>query len=545
MKVKPTMHPLLPSEVQADYRRRGYWRDLTLAEVVAGRAASHPDRFAIVGPQAFTYAQLWLRARRLAGALVAAGIEPGEFLVAVQSNSWQSVTLAVAASVAGIALSPLSTRVSPTLALNVFGQLSARGLLLEADLLQSQDWRAAFASLKGRLAGRPAMLHGALPGGLEAYLAEPTLEAACESGPMIEQRARDPGRPSLVLSTGGSTGVPKSVVHCDNTLLYTAQYFGAGTDMTESDVHVAFGPSGHASGSLLEIHMPLMFGAAILPNARFKAIAVGEAIAHYGGTYCITVGTHMYDLLALEPGTEPLFKSMRLVVSGAGPDQLFVDAEKRFGFRVVRDYGLSECLGHAPGRPSDPPELRLHKDGVPFPGIERRFVDVESGQPAALGKPGEYFVRGPSLFMGYYGQPELTRAALTDDGYYKTGDLMIASDDGYQTYAGRMKDVIRRGGLQIDLIEMENLLMEHASIGAVVVVGEVHPRLGETAAVVVVPKDRSALPTLEELVAHLLARGLPKECLPERLVFVDKLPTTEWGKFNRADLKKWLAAQPR
>jgi acyl-CoA synthetase (AMP-forming)/AMP-acid ligase II len=545
MKVTPTPHPLLPPEMQAEYRRLGYWLDLTLAEVVADGAARHPDRFAIVGEQVFTYAQLWLRARRLAGALIAAGIQPGEFLVVVQSNSWQSVTLAVAASVAGIALSPLSVRASPTLAVNVFDQLSARGFLLQADLLQSPEWQQAYASLKGRLAGRPAMLHGALPGTLAAYRAEATLEAACESGPIVAQRARDPGRPSLVLSTGGSTGVPKSVVHCDNTLLYAARSFGAGTDMTESDVHVAFGPSGHASGSLFEIHMPLMFGAAILPNARFKALEVGEAIARYRGTYCITVGTHVYDLLALQPGTEPLFRSMRVVVSGAGPDQLFVDAEKRFGFKVVRDYGLSECLGHAPGRPGDPPELRLHKDGVPFPGIERRFVDAETGQVAALGRPGEYFVRGPSLFMGYYGQPELTCAALTEDGFYKTGDLMIASEDGYQTYAGRMKDLIRRGGLQIDLIEMENLLMEHASIGAVVVVGEPHPRLGETAAVVVVPKDRAALPTLDELLAHLLARGLPKESLPERLVFAGELPTTEWGKFNRVELKKWLAAQPR
>ena len=545
MKVDPSPHPLLPPEVQAEYRRQGYWEGLTLADVVAERASRQPDRFAIVGPEPFTYTELWLRARRLAGALVAAGIQPGEFMVAVQSNSWQAITLMVAASVAGIGLSPLSGRVSPTLAVNVFEQLSARGLLVEADLLQAPQWQDAFATLRGRLEGRPVMLQGESRDALDDFRSVATLEAACASGPPIEQRARDPGRPSLVLSTGGSTGVPKSVMHCDETVIYAARRFGDGTEMTESDVHVAFGPSGHASGSVFEIHMPLLFGAPILPNARFKARAVGEAIARYGGTYCITVGTHVYDLLAIEPGTEPLFQSMRLVVSGAGPDQLFVDAEQRFGFKVVRDYGLSECLGHAPGRPGDPPSVRLHKDGIPFPGIERRIIDPDTGRAAPLGKPGEYFVRGPSMFMGYHGQPDLTRAAVTEDAFYRTGDLMVATDDGYQTYGGRMKDVIRRGGLQIDLIEMEKLLMEHAAISAVVVVGEPHARLGEQAVMVVVPKDPQQLPTLDELTAHLLAHGLPRESLPERLVFAQTLPRTEWGKFNRVELKKWLATQPR
>ena len=271
---------------------------------------------------------------------------------------------------------------------------------------------------------------------------------------------------------------------------------------------------------------------------------VAETIARYGGTYCITVGTHVYDLLALEPGTESLFRSMRLVVSGAGPDHLFESAERRFGFRVVRDYGLSECLGHAPGRPSDPAETRWHKDGVPFPGLERRIFDPQTGEAMPLGMPGEYVVRAPSMFMGYFGQPELTQASLTDDGFYRTGDLMIETADGYLTYAGRIKDVIRRGGLQIDVIEMERMLAECPAIAEAVVVGETHPRLGEQAVMVVVCRNAAEPPRLEELLGYLLSCGLPKECLPERLVFAETLPRTEWGKFNRVELRKWLSQRP-
>lgn len=538
-----TAHPLLPLECQAEYRRLGFWEGITLAEIVAGHAARHPQRAAIVGPEPLTYAALWQRARRLAGHWVAAGLQPGEFLLAVQSSSWQGVVLSVAASVAGIALSPLSARVSPTLALNLFSQVDCRGVVLEAELLQAPQWRDMLDAVRARLGDDRILLSGRRADATQGYASLPDFEAACARGPDIAQRAKDPTRPALVLSTGGSTGVPKSVMHCEESLVYAGRSFGRGTDFTQSDVYVAFGPYGHASGSVFDIYMPLIYGASILPNARWKALLVAEAIARYGGTYCITVGTHVFDMLALEPGAEPLLKSLRLVVSGAGPTHLFEEAEKRFGFRVVRDYGLSECLGHAPGRPRDPAEARLRKEGVPFPGLEYRITEPGTKEPVPLGQAGEYVCRGPSMFMGYLAQPELTRAALTDDGFYRTGDLMIATADGYLTYVGRIKDVIRRGGLQIDVLEMERLLAEHARIAEVAVVGEPHPRLGEQAVMLVIPKCDQDRPGFEELVAYLSERGLPKECLPERLIFTTTLPRTEWGKFNRAAMRQWLAEQ--
>jgi acyl-CoA synthetase (AMP-forming)/AMP-acid ligase II len=538
-----TAHPLLPAEVQAEYRRLGYWAGITLAEVVAERAAMHPKRLAIVGPEPLSYAELWRHARKLAGHLVDAGLQPGEFVLAAQSNSWQGVVLAVAASIAGVALAPLSSRVSPTLALNLFEQAGGRAVVIEAELLQSQAWREMFETLRARVGDRRVLLVGRGTEELTQYRSLPTLEHACATGREISQRAKDPTRVAVVLSTGGSTGVPKGVMHCENELVYAGRVFGRSTDFTENDVYVAFGPYGHATGSVFDVYMPLIHGAAILPNARWKASQVVEAIGRYGGTYCITVGTHVFDLLALERGVEPLLKSMRLMVSGAGPDHLFESAERRFGFQVVRDYGLSECLGHAPGRPGDPAHVRWRKEGVPLPGLEFRITDPGTGTPMPLGQVGEYVCRGPSLFMGYLAQPELTRKSVTDDGFYRTGDLMMATDDGYLTYVGRIKDVIRRGGLQIDVLEMERLLAEHPKIAEVAVIGAPHARLGEQAVMVVLPQADDDRPKLEELVAHLSQRGLPKECLPERLVFTNRLPRTEWGKFNRAAMREWLTEQ--
>jgi acyl-CoA synthetase (AMP-forming)/AMP-acid ligase II len=110
-------------------------------------------------------------------------------------------------------------------------------------------------------------------------------------------------------------------------------------------------------------------------------------------------------------------------------------------------------------------------------------------------------------------------------------------------WSGRTKDIIRRGGLQIDPIEMEGMLIQHPKVSMVVVVGEPHPRLGERAVIVAVPESAGDSPGLEELCDHLIERGLPKQNLPERLVITEELPRTELGKFHRAEIKRRVAEE--
>ena len=153
------------------------------------------------------------------------------------------------------------------------------------------------------------------------------------------------------------------------------------------------------------------------------------------------------------------------------------------------------------------------------------------------GAAGEYQCRGPNLFMGYARQPDVTAQAVTEDGFYRSGDLMVQSPQGYVNWSGRTKDIIRRGGLQIDPIEMETMLVKHPKVAMVVVVGEPDPRLGERAAIVAVAERPDEQLTLEELCEHLTAQGLPKQNLPERLIVTDDIPRTELGKFHRVKVK--------
>jgi acyl-CoA synthetase (AMP-forming)/AMP-acid ligase II len=532
-------HPLLPDEVQEEYRRSGYWEERTLPQIVEQWVKRDPGRTAITGPRRLSYVEVWEESRRLAGSLTEAGLKPGEFLAALMSSSWQGVVLELAAAMAGAVFTPRSSHLSAIGAESLFDQLDVRGVVLNADMLEKEDWRAAMTGIRERLRGRPLLVQGELPEG-SPFADLPTLEAAAASGPATDPTELDPGAPCLVLSSGGTTGQPKSIIHCSNGLVYAARCFGRATDYSESDVQVAFAPYGHAGGSVFDVYMPFIFGASILPLGRWQALSVAEAIERWGGTYYITMGTHVFDMLGLDPSADQLFRSVRLITSGAGPDELYENGEKRFGFPIVRVYGCSETPGLAIGRPSDPGEVRWHRDGVPFPGLAYRLVDVDSGEPVAKGRAGEFQVQGPNLFMGYFGQPEATAAAVTPEGFYRSGDLMVESGDRYLTWSGRTKDIIRRGGLQIDPVEMENWLAGHERISEVLVVGEPDPRLGERAVVVCVPRNAAAPPTLEELCDYLLRQGLPKQNLPEKLVLATSIPRTELGKFHRVEVKRHL-----
>jgi acyl-CoA synthetase (AMP-forming)/AMP-acid ligase II len=252
------------------------------------------------------------------------------------------------------------------------------------------------------------------------------------------------------------------------------------------------------------------------------------------------MGTHIYDLMQQPPEYDRHLASMRLVTSGAGPDSLFVSAQERYDFKLVRVYGCGEAPGHAIGRPDDPEDARLLEDGVPFPGVQTRIIGLD-GAPVDAGQVGEYECRGPNLFMGYVGQDDLTDETITSDGFYRSGDRMRLGKTGYISWSGRSKEIIRRGGLQIDPLEIETMLSNHPKVETVVVVGRPDDRLGERAVIVAVPSAGSSL-DLDDLTRFLLDHGLPKNCLPEALYEVPEVPRTELGKLHRARVRNELIA---
>ena len=177
-------------------------------------------------------------------------------------------------------------------------------------------------------------------------------------------------------------------------------------------------------------------------------------------------------------------------------------------------------------------------DGRPLPGMEIKTVDT-FGQILPPGEVGRLFVRGPSQFAGYLKRPQLNNTDA--DGWFDTGDLAFIDTDGYLRISGRSKDVIIRGGENIPVVEIENLLYRHPSIASVAVVGFPDRRFGERVCAFVAVKQGCSF-TFEEMTGYLASLQLTKQYLPERLEILEKMPSTPSGKLQKFKLRELAKA---
>jgi non-ribosomal peptide synthetase component E (peptide arylation enzyme) len=182
----------------------------------------------------------------------------------------------------------------------------------------------------------------------------------------------------------------------------------------------------------------------------------------------------------------------------------------------------------------------MSSDGSALPFSQVEVVD-ELGEPLPAGTEGDIAFKGPSHMLAYLGRPDETRELFTPTGFSRSGDLGVMDDAGYVRVTGRTKDIVIRGGMNISVREIEDLLAEHPAIRACAVVGMPDARLGERACCYVVPADPAAVPTLDDVKSHLLERGIAVQKTPERVEVVMVLPTTATCKIQKHLLRQDIA----
>jgi cyclohexanecarboxylate-CoA ligase len=215
-----------------------------------------------------------------------------------------------------------------------------------------------------------------------------------------------------------------------------------------------------------------------------------------------------------------------------------VDARARLHCTISAGWGMTEnglatCNGL-----SDPEAKVFGTDGVPLPGMALRVVD-EAERDVPAGIEGDLVVTGPAQFVGYFKRPEFTAQAHTPDGWFRTGDRATLDSDGYLAITGRSKDVIIRGGENIPVAEVENLLFAHPKVAGVAIVAMPDVRLQERACAFVIPRAGESL-SLGELVAYLDAKQLARQKFPERLEIVSEFPMTPSGKVQKYRLRQLI-----
>jgi cyclohexanecarboxylate-CoA ligase len=530
--LRPTHVPSL----RDSYRRTGLWRGETIDDAVRATAARLPDRIALVdGAVRIAFAELVRRAERLAAGLAALGVVPGE-AVAVQLPNWHETVIAY------LAIARLGAVVTPALPIHRRRELgfilraAAARVLIVPGRYRDCDHRALAHEVR---ADAPALAHVVVVRDPPAH-GERSWDALAAATSPAPPAPRDAEAVVLLLHTSGTTADPKGVLHSHETLLAEARSLGPVHGIDEHDTTLMPSPLGHVSGIVHAFLVPCVYGARAVLMDRWDATQALALIAAERVTYMVGAPTFLRDL-ARHPALDRHDVSSLRLFSCGGADVdpgLVRDAAARLGCVAKRVYGSSEFPTITTTGPDDPPARRIDSDGRAIGAVELRLVD-DDGAPVPGGGEGEVLARGPECFLGYL-DPTLEAETFTADGWLRTGDLGVLDADGFLRITGRKKDIIIRKGENVSAREVEDLLATHPAVAEVAVVGVPDPAAGEIACAVVRLAPGSTAPALADLTAHLLAQGLSRRKLPERLEIVDDFPRTPSGKIVKRTLRDRL-----
>jgi acyl-CoA synthetase (AMP-forming)/AMP-acid ligase II len=504
--IRPTAP--VPAERAATYRAARLWDDRGLADGIELAAAQRPDALAVADNQrSATYAELARQVNAGVGILAASGMRPGGGFVLVSGNTLEGVVAYHALlRVAGTAI--------------LLDQHCGR-----ADLRNALDVAGAGATVvvPSREAGRLlAGLDAPRTLALDTFGEPPTVSPS--PAPWFEP---DRDAPAVVLFTSGTTHRPKAVIHSLNTLTAGARNMARITGADASTVSFLVSPLTGITG-VMQMHCVADQHAALVLEDRFDADASLARINAHRATLLGGAPVIVERLLRAAAARADEKIALRTVALGGAmiPRPLLELATHGFGIEVARVYGSSEAPNSTGSLPEDDRDKRLRDDGAPMPGTE---VRVGSREHATEG-----LLRGPALFLGYVDHDD-TRAAF-EDGWYRTGDA-VELHGGRLTVVGRLKEVIKRNGLEISLSEVDGALARLPGMVECACFGLPDEATGERLVVAVRPEP-GRKPTLDAMVDHLRSEGLATRKLPEQLVVWDEpLPRTASGKIVRSRLR--------
>jgi len=527
------------AELRERYLSEGFWRDDTLASVLAEalpRNGARPFRvWSEQRPFEGSIGQVAALARCVAGGLSSRGIGPGD-VVAFQIPSWvEAAAIFWGSALCGAIVLPIVHFYGPREVGFILRQSGARAFV-SADRFRSFDY---LASLDSVCAGAPQLEWVAVIG--EAHEAAIPFETLAGHPPLEGLPPVEPEMPALVAYTSGTTAEPKGVVHTHRSLLAEMRQLAAIQAPGERPT-LAGAPVGHFIGMLTGLLLPLQRGLPIHlidvwdPAAVLRAMLEADLTAGSGSTYFLT------SLLDHPECGAAHLARMRTVGLGGAPVPAAVALRaEALGISIIRSYGCSEQPSITGACHSDPREKRLYTDGGALPGVELRLVD-EGGREVGAEQPGEILSRGPELFAGYI-DPTLSDHAFVDEDWLATGDIGVLDEHGWLTITDRKKDIIIRGGENISAGEVEELIARMPGVAEVAVVAGPDPRLGERACAFVRPQRASASPDLRALQDFLAEAGLTRQKWPEEIHEVEDFARTPSGKIKKFELRALLRAQ--
>lgn len=535
-----------PEEFGQEYRRKGYWLDISIPHLFARLASAAPERLAIVdGDRRISLGALWEQSGQLAAHFRGLGLQPRQRAVFQLPNGGEFL-------IAFLAL--LRVGVIPVMALpshrqteiaHYVGSAEASCLLIpdrikDFDFRQMADAiRAEAPSLQkifvlGETREQEISLHALLATGADA-----------DNLTAIDRIEHDPGDVAFMLLSGGTTALPKLIPRTHNDYIY---------NFSQSARIAGFGPD-----TVLLLTLPLAHNYNLGSPGILGALALGGHVIIAPRGDCNTV----FSLVEKERVTfiqaaVPLIvnwlndpaldrfdvSSLKVVQQGGArlSSELRDRLRKRLGCQFQEDYGTAEGLINLT-RLDDSDDIILRSSGAPICPDDEIKVLNDEGNEVADGEVGELVARGPYTIRGYYNAPQINARAFTADGFYRMGDY-VRKSGRYVTAEGRKNDLINRGGEKISVDEVENLILRHPAVRGVAIVAMPDPVFGERACAFVTLNPDAGL-TLEELSGFLLKQRIAKFKLPERLEILPKFPVSGAGKILRRTLRDLIVTKIR
>lgn len=344
---------------------------------------------------------------------------------------------------------------------------------------------------------------------------------------------------AVLMYTSGTSGLPKGVI---------LTYGNLQSDVDASIQHAALQhkhrflgiiPLFHAFGMTAMMIAPIQLGSEVIYMARFSAVGAVNAIREHQVSLVFGVPSMFGAMLHLKNASAEDFKSIYALISGGEPlgQPIRERFLQRFGTPILEGYGLTETSPVV--ALNTPQEYREGTVGKPLPGVEVRIAD-EMGKAMPQGEIGELWLRGPMIMKGYYQLPDATAAALTADGFFKTGDLGKLDSDGFLSITGRKKEMIIVAGEKAYPREIEEVLMRHPTVQEAAVVGKKDPGRGEVVVAFVLAKEGQTVKS-DELRDFCRNEGLPAWKCPREVIILPDLPRSPTGKVLKRVLAEQLA----
>ena len=512
---------------------------LTIPGVVRRAAERFGDIEGMVdGEVRLSFAELATEVDAVARAMIASGVEPGDKIAIWAPNTWEwAVTALGCHSVGGVVI-PLNTRFKGNEAGYVIGVAGATKLFTVTDFLDTNYVELLADAPGSESIKETIVLRGVVPDGCVSW--DEFLARGDEIDAATADARADAVQPDDlcdILFTSGTTGRPKGAMLFHSASIRAYDAWSDVVGLRTGDRYLIVNPFFHAFGLKAGILACILKGATIVPHPVFDVPAVmrrvvEERISMLPGPPAIfqTILNHP-DLAEFD------FSSLRLSVTGSAtiPVQMILDMREKLGFEnIVTGYGLTESHGITTMcRHDDDPETIAKTAGRAIPNVEVRVVD-EAGNVVPTGEQGEVVVRGYNLMKGYYENPEATAEAIDADGWLHTGDIAFQDAAGNVTITDRIKDMFIVGGFNAYPAEIENIMMGHAGVVSVAVVGVPDLRLGEVGMAFVVPATGVEVDTAE-LIAWC-RENMANYKVPRYVELVESLPLNASNKVLKYEL---------